>query len=79
MTVKYDTLLTNCGFRVGFVGKYIPFLLNIKFLSFPCQCVYICKSDFVNVWTSEICVRLIRFLYRTISYSVKIKLEIDGT
>jgi len=79
VTVKYDTLSTNCGFRVGFVGKYIPFLLNIKFLSFPCQCVYICKSDFVNVWTSEICVRLIRFLYRTISYSVKIKLEIDGT
>jgi len=34
--------------------------------------VFICKSDFVNVWTSEICVRLIRFLNRTISNSVKL-------
>jgi len=61
VTVTYDTLLTNCGFRVDFVSKYIP-----------CQCMYICKSDFVNVWTSEICVRLIRFLNRTISNSVKL-------
>jgi len=65
-----------CGFRVGFVSKYIPLLLDISFLSLPCQCVYtcICKSDFVNVWTSEICVRLIRFLNRTISNSVKLKM-----
>jgi len=69
VTVKYDTLLTNCGFRVCFVSKYIPFLLNITFLSLPCQCVYICISDFVNVWTCEICVR---FLSRTISNSVKL-------
>ena len=60
MTVTYDTHLTNCGFRVGFVSKYIPFLLNITFLSLSCQCVYICKSDFVNVWTRDSCVRLIR-------------------
>ena len=31
MALKYDTLLTNCGFIVGFVSKYIPFLLNITF------------------------------------------------
>jgi len=69
VAAKYDTLLTNCGFRVGFVSKYISFLFNITFLSLPCQCVFICKSHF---WTSEICVRLIRFLNRTISNSVKL-------
>ena len=47
MAIKYDTLLTNCGLIVGFVSKYIPFLLNITFLSLPCQYVFICKSDFV--------------------------------
>ena len=76
MTVKYDTLLTNCGFRVpvGFVSIYIPlfFWLNITFLSLLCQCMYICESDLVNVWTSEICARLIIFLNRTISNSVKL-------
>jgi len=78
VTVKYDTLLTNCGFRVGFVSKYILLLLNITFFSLPCQCVYIFKSDFVNVWTSEICVRLIRFLNRTISNSVKLSKRLTG-
>jgi len=72
VTVEYDTILTNCGFRVSFVNKYVPFLLNITFLSLPCQCVYICKSDFVNVWTSGICLRLIRFLNRTVSNRVKL-------
>ena len=54
MTVKYDTLLTNCRLRVGFVSIYIPFfLLNITFLSLPCQCVYICESDSVNISKSD--------------------------
>ena len=76
MTVKYDTLLAKCGFRVGFVSIYIYiyyfFWLNITFLSLPCQCVYICESDLVNVWTSEICAGLIIFLNPTISNSVKL-------
>ena len=72
MTVKYDTPLTNCGFRVGFVSIYIPFFVKQTFLSLLSKCVYICKSDLVNVWTSEICVRLIRFLNQTISNSVKL-------
>jgi len=72
VAILYDILLTNCGFRVGFVSKYTSFLLNITFLSLPCQCVFICQSDLVNAWTSEICVRIIRFLNRTISNSVKL-------
>jgi len=49
MAVLYDTLLTNFGFRVGFVSKYIPFFwLNITFLSLSCQCVFICKSALVK-------------------------------
>jgi len=53
-------------------------LLNITFLSLHCQCVYIGKSDFVNFWTSEICVRLIRFLNRTFSNSVKLSKRLPG-
>ena len=60
--------------------KYIYsfFWLNITFFSLPCQCVYICESDLVNVWTSEICARLMIFLNRTFSNSVKSSQRLIG-
>jgi len=42
VTVKCDTRLTNCGFRVGFVSKYIPFLLSITFFHCPFNvCIFV--------------------------------------